>query len=164
MKCYRVLEPGERAESSVLFGLDSVGFNAIIAPVARWSDDGVVDLALVREFLASALEGRLLALTSLRDLLAYVNETEDEAGFRSVEVGSSADDVAAAAGGDFAFEMRRPRSDRGAVALALAAAFGDVALLAPRRSRGAHFVGSSFSGSALGVERSACTVTSTSVG
>ena len=127
MKCYRVLEPGERAESSVLFGLDSVGFNAIIAPVARWSDDGV-DLALVREFLPSALEGRLLALTSLRDLLAYVNETEDEAGFRTVEVGGSADDVAAAAGGDIAFEMRRLGQTTARLHLALADAFGDVAL------------------------------------
>jgi predicted trehalose synthase len=127
MKCYRVLERGERAESAVLFGLDSVGFNAIIAPVARWSDDGV-DLALVREFLASALEGRLLALTSLRDLLAYVNETEDEAGFRSVEFGGSADDVAASAGGDIAFEMRRLGQTAARLHLALADAFGDVAL------------------------------------
>jgi predicted trehalose synthase len=127
MKCYRVLEPGERAESSVLFGLDSVGFNAIIAPVARWSEGGV-DLALVREFLPSALEGRLLALTSLRDLLAYVNETEDEAGFRSVEVGGSADEVAAAAGGDIAFEMRRLGQTAARLHLALADAFGDVAL------------------------------------
>jgi maltokinase len=130
MKCYRVLEPGERAESAVLFGLDSVGFNAIIAPVARWSDDEV-DLALVREFLASALEGRLLALTSLRDLLAYVNETEDEAGFRSVEFGGSADDVAGSAGGDIAFEMRRLGQTAARLHLALADAFGDVAL-APR--------------------------------
>jgi maltokinase len=127
MKCYRVLEPGERAESSVLFGLDAVGFNAIISPVARWSQGGV-DLALIREFLPSALEGRLLALTSLRDLLAYVNETEDEAGFRSVEVGGSADEVAAAAGGDIAFEMRRLGQTAARLHLALAAAFGDVAL------------------------------------
>ncbi len=127
MKCYRILEPGERAESEVLFGLDAVGFNAIIAPVARWSEGGV-DLALVREFLASALEGRLLALTSLRDLLAYVNETEDEAGFRTVEVGASADDVAATAGGDIAFEMRRLGQTAARLHLALAEAFGDVAL------------------------------------
>ena len=127
MKCYRVLEPGERAESSVLFGLDAVGFNAIISPVARWSEGGV-DLALIREFLPSALEGRLLALTSLRDLLAYVNETEDEAGFRAVEVGGSADEVAAAAGGDIAFEMRRLGQTAARLHLALAAAFGDVAL------------------------------------
>jgi maltokinase len=127
MKCYRVLEGGERAESSVLFGLDSVGFNAIISPVARWSDGGV-DLALIREFLPSALEGRLLALTSLRDLLAYVNETEDEAGFRPIAVGSSADEVAAAAGGDIAFEMRRLGQTAARLHLALAEAFGDVAL------------------------------------
>ena len=131
MKCYRVLEPGERAESTVLFGLDTVGFNAIISPVALWSEGGV-DLALIREFLPSALEGRLLALTSLRDLLAYVNETEDEAGFRSVETGGSADEVAAAAGGDIAFEMRRLGQTAARLHLALADAFGDVAL--PPRS------------------------------
>jgi len=130
MKCYRVLEAGERAESSVLFGLDSVGFNAIISPVARWSDHGV-DLALIREFLPSALEGRLLALTSLRDLLAYVNETEDETGFRPVAAGSSADQVAAEAGGDIAFEMRRLGQTAARLHVALAEAFGDVAL-APR--------------------------------
>jgi predicted trehalose synthase len=125
MKCYRVLEAGERAESSVLFGLDSVEFNAIISPVARWSDRGV-DLALIREFLPSALEGRLLALTSLRDLLAYVNETEDEQGFRPVAAGSSADQVAASAGGDIAFEMRRLGQTAARLHVALAEAFGDV--------------------------------------
>ena len=130
MKCYRVLEAAERAESSVLFGLDAVGFNAIISPVARWSDGGV-DLALIREFLPSALEGRLLALTSLRDLLAYVNETEDEAGFRPIAAGSSADEVAASAGGDIAFEMRRLGQTAARLHVALAEAFGDVAL-APR--------------------------------
>jgi maltokinase len=130
MKCYRVLEAQERAESSVLFGLDAVGFNAIISPVARWSDGGV-DLALIREFLPSALEGRLLALTSLRDLLAYVNETEDESGFRPIAAGSSADEVAASAGGDIAFEMRRLGQTAARLHVALAEAFGDVAL-APR--------------------------------
>ena len=64
MKCYRVLEDTTRPEIEVLMGLDAVGFNAILAPVAGWAADGF-DLALVREFLPSALEGRLLALTSL---------------------------------------------------------------------------------------------------
>ncbi len=64
MKCYRVLEDAVRPELEVMMQLDAVGFNAILAPVAAWAADGF-DLALVREYLPSALEGRVLALTSL---------------------------------------------------------------------------------------------------
>lgn len=124
MKCYRVLEQGERPEAALLFGLDAVGFNAMVAPVARWREDEV-DLALVREYLPSALEGRLLALTSLRDLLAYVNETEDEAGFHAVAAGDSADEVASMAGGDVASEVRRLGQTSARLHVALAAVFGD---------------------------------------
>jgi predicted trehalose synthase len=127
MKCYRVLEQGDRAEAALLFGLDEAGFNAIIAPVARWREGGM-DLALIREFLPSALEGRLLALTSLRDLLAYVNETEDEAGFRAVAAGASADEVARSAGGDIAGELRRLGQTSARLHLALDQVFGDTEL------------------------------------
>ena len=127
MKCYRVLEQGDRAEAALLFGLDEVGFNAIIAPVARWREGGM-DLALIRDYLPSALEGRLLALTSLRDLLAYVNETEDEGGFRAVPAGASADEVARSAGGDLAGELRRLGQTSAHLHLALDAVFGDTEL------------------------------------
>lgn len=70
MKCYRVLRPGARPEIELLYRLDDVGFNAMLAPVARWQASGF-DLALVREFVANGIEGRELALTSLRDLLAH---------------------------------------------------------------------------------------------
>ena len=135
MKCYRVLEEGERPEAELLFRLDAVGFNAMVAPVARWHEDGA-DLALVREFLPSALEGRLLALTSLRDLLAYVNETEDEAGFHAVAAGDSADAVAASAGGDVAGEIRRLGQTSARLHIALAEVFGDEALLSGREGAG----------------------------
>ncbi len=127
MKCYRVLEDTTRPEIEVLMKLDAVGFNAILAPVAAWQSDGF-DLALVREFLPSALEGRLLALTSLRDLLARVSgyDRADTAVTTRLESGSTFDPAtaAAAAGGDLASEMRRLGGTAARLHLALADAFG----------------------------------------
>ncbi|MGA9077843.1 MAG: hypothetical protein WB383_05880, partial [Acidimicrobiales bacterium] len=127
MKCYRVLEDTTRPEIEVLMGLDAVGFNAILAPVAAWAADGF-DLALVREFLPSALEGRLLALTSLRDLLARASghDRSDSAGPSAFEPGLEFDAAAvvAAAGGDLASEMRRLGSTAARLHLALVDAFG----------------------------------------
>lgn len=88
-KCYRVLRPGTRAEVELLYRLDEVGFNAMAAPVARWRGDGF-DLALVREFLPNALEGRELALTSLRDLLAHAAENHAAGGDDEVGEGGGA--------------------------------------------------------------------------
>lgn len=138
MKCYRILEEGERPEAALLFGLDAVGFNAMVAPVARWREDSV-DLALVREYLPSALEGRVLALTSLRDLLAYVNETEDESGFHAIAAGDSSDEVAASAGGDVAGEIRRLGQTTARLHLALAEVFGDEPYFADGAADGESF-------------------------
>ncbi|MCU1490017.1 MAG: aminoglycoside phosphotransferase [Acidimicrobiaceae bacterium] len=124
MKLYRVLEEGERPEAEAMFRLDSVGFNAILAPVARWRDHGF-DLALVREFLPSALEGRLLALTSLRDLLAHASGSDEHGGLRYGQDVRDADVETAAAGGDFASEMRRLGTTTARLHLALRAAFGE---------------------------------------
>ncbi|MGP8064907.1 MAG: hypothetical protein ACLP81_00780 [Acidimicrobiales bacterium] len=127
MKCYRVLEDTTRPEIDVLMGLDAVGFNAILAPVSVWAADGF-DLALVREFLPSALEGRLLALTSLRDLLARASghDRSDGAGPSAFEPGLEFDAaaVAASAGGDLASEMSRLGSTAARLHLALVDAFG----------------------------------------
>ncbi len=127
MKCYRVLEDTTRPEIEVLMGLDAVGFNAILAPVAAWQSDGY-DLALVREFFPSALEGRLLALTSLRDLLARASgyDQTNTGGMAGVELGGALDPVAttASAGGDLASEMRRLGSTAAHLHLALGDAFG----------------------------------------
>jgi maltokinase len=124
MKCYRVLERGPRPEVEVLFGLDEAGFNALAAPLGRWRE-GDFDLALVREFLPSALEGRLLALTSLRDLLAHASFGEEADGEFSggVDV-EDAERAAASAGGDFASEMRRLGETTARLHVALASAFG----------------------------------------
>ncbi|HUZ19719.1 MAG TPA: phosphotransferase [Acidimicrobiales bacterium] len=132
MKCYRVLEPGERPEIEVLFRLDEIGFNALLAPVGRWRGHGH-DLALVREFLPSALEGRLLALTSLRDLLARAS-SEDSPGRgpafvpgapAGAELAADVDAATAQAGGDLASEMHRLGATTARLHLALAEGFGD---------------------------------------
>ncbi len=128
MKCYRVLERGARSEVDVVLRLDEVGFNALPAPVAHWRAGGY-DLALVREFLPGALEGRLLAMTSLRDLLAHAPaaappapEAPDEAA--SVTLGDPDAEVAAA-GGDLASEMRRLGATTASLHLALVQGFGE---------------------------------------
>lgn len=113
MKLYRVLEPAPRPEVEVMLRLDEIGFNHIVAPVANWRGDGS-DLALVREFFSGALEGRSLALTSLRDLLGSALE----------EAAATGDEVAARAGGDLAGEIRRLGETTGRMHTALAEAFG----------------------------------------
>ncbi|MHB1988618.1 MAG: maltokinase N-terminal cap-like domain-containing protein [Acidimicrobiales bacterium] len=113
MKCYRVIEPGTRPEIEMMLGLDRVGFNHLLAPVAHWSR-GTGDLGLVREFLPGAVEGKALALTSLRDLLARAGTGEDTSAFENV----------GRAGGDLADEMRRLGETTGELHLALAEAFG----------------------------------------
>jgi maltokinase len=124
MKCYRVLEQGWRPEVEVMLRLDELGFNALLAPVAHWRRHGF-DLALVREFLPSALEGRLLALTSLRDLLAHASDRDnghpDALGADELD----ADRECATAGGDLASEMRRLGTTTARLHVALAAAFGE---------------------------------------
>jgi predicted trehalose synthase len=133
MKCYRVVDEGERPEIEMLFRLDGLGFNALLAPVARWHERDI-DLALVREFLPTALEGRLLALTSLRDLLAHASLGEEppststaahSARSQRVQIDSTPDEVCALAGGDLASEMQRLGQTTGSLHLALADAFGE---------------------------------------
>jgi predicted trehalose synthase len=106
----------------VLFGLQEVGFDAMLVPLGRWHDGGF-DLALARQFLPSALEARPLALTSLRDVLAQA-AGGSEADFSSGGGRLDPDELVAAAGGDFAGEMARLGGMTGRLHLALAAAFG----------------------------------------
>jgi maltokinase len=113
MKCYRLIEPRTRPEIEMIVGLDRVGFNHLLAPVAHWAR-GLGDLALVREFIPGAVEGQALALTSLRDLLARAGSGENEPDFEEVGV----------AGGDLADEMRRLGATTAELHLAVAEAFG----------------------------------------
>ncbi|MGH9296806.1 MAG: hypothetical protein ACRDZP_02375 [Acidimicrobiales bacterium] len=113
MKCYRIIEPGSRPEIETMQRLDAVGFNHMLAPVALWNRGGR-DLALVREFIPGAIEGRALALTSLRDLMARAESGEGGTAFENLGL----------AGGDLGPEMRRLGQTTAAMHLALAEAFG----------------------------------------
>ncbi len=113
MKCYRVIERRQRPEIEMMMRLDEVGFNHLLAPVAHWAR-GAFDLGLVREFLPGAVEGKALALTSLRDLLARSGTSEDASSFEEVGL----------AGGDLGDEMRRLGHTTAELHLALAEAFG----------------------------------------
>jgi len=116
MKSYRVLEPAPRPEIELMLKLEEVGFEHTLRPVACWERSGW-DLALVREYIPGAVEGRLLALTSLRDLLGR-NLDDDRP--KLDEVGG--------AGGDLSSEVRRLGETTGSLHLALAEAFGVRAL------------------------------------
>ena len=116
MKSYRVLEPAPRPEIELMLKLEEVGFEHTLRPVACWERNGW-DLALVREYIPGAVEGRLLALTSLRDLLGR-NLDDDRP--KLDEVGG--------AGGDLFSEVRRLGETTGSLHLALAEAFGVRAL------------------------------------
>ena len=59
MKSYRVLEAAPRLEVELLGKLDQVGFASMLRPVAHWERSGW-DLALVRQYVPGAVEGRLL--------------------------------------------------------------------------------------------------------
>jgi predicted trehalose synthase len=112
MKSYRVLEPAPRPEVELLGKLSEVGFQHMLRPVAQWGRNGF-DLALVREYIPGAVEGRLLALTSLRDVFG-----------RNFEEGRLRHDEVSGAGGDLSSEMRRLGEVTGELHLALAEAFG----------------------------------------
>ena len=112
LKAYRVLEPAPRPEIELLQEMERVGFTHMFAHVAHWERNGW-DLALVRQYMPGAVEGRLLALTSLRDLLG---RPVDEEKLRPDEVGG--------AGGDLSSEMRRLGEVTARLHLALAEAFG----------------------------------------
>jgi predicted trehalose synthase len=113
MKCYRVIEPRSRPEIEMVRRLDAAGFKHMLEPVAHWQRGGR-DLALVRAFEPGAVEGLALAHTSLRDLLAHADASENGAAFADVGL----------AGGDLGPEMRRLGETTAEMHLALAEAFG----------------------------------------
>lgn len=113
MKCYRVIEPGPRPEVEMLLRLAEVGFVHLLAPVGHWARRGR-DLALVREFVPGAVEGKALAETSLRDLFGRAGTSGEAPSFEDVGL----------AGGDLGAEMRRLGEVTAQMHLALAEAFG----------------------------------------
>jgi maltokinase len=88
----------------LFLGLDAVGFNHLLAPIAVWRR-GRTDLGIVREYQTGNTGGWSLALTSLRDLYAAGGEPER-------------------AGGDFAAEARRLGTMTARMHLGLDEAFG----------------------------------------
>jgi maltokinase len=125
MKCYRVIELGRRPEIELMTKLDRTGFNHMLAPVAHWERGGR-DLGLVREFVPGAIEGKALAETSLRDLLARADKSADGASFEDVGL----------AGGDFGPEMRRIGVMSARMHLALGEAYGGAPLGAEGQTSG----------------------------
>ena len=113
MKCYRVVEEGTRPEVETVSGLVAAGFAHLAAPVGLWQREGR-DLALVREFVPDAIEGKALAETSLRDLLARAESGPRTTTFEDVGL----------AGGDLGPELRRLGAVTAELHVALSAAFG----------------------------------------
>ncbi|HEX7276624.1 MAG TPA: phosphotransferase [Acidimicrobiales bacterium] len=125
LKVFRRLLPGPNPEVEVTRALTEVGFPWVAEPLATEtltleSGHGY-DLALLQPFLAGAVDGWALALTSLRDLFG-VHDTQS---MPVIDV--SAPPPAAdpgQAGGDFAAEAHRLGETTAAMHIAMAEAFG----------------------------------------
>lgn len=104
LKVFRRVEQGVNPDVAVPERLWDVGFHAVAEPVAAWRYNDQ-DLAVVRNFLAGATDGFVLAQTSLRDLCSSRLDP-------------------AQSGGDFAPEARRLGEVTAALHVALAEAFG----------------------------------------
>ena len=115
MKLFRRLYDEPNLDAETTQALAEVGFAHVAPPVAQWRR-GTSDLAMVQPYLADAVEGWALALTSLRDLYAawtFVPPDEQEGG-----------PDPAKAGGDFAAEAERLGRVTAELHVALADAFG----------------------------------------
>ncbi len=98
------VEAGPHPGLDLLLGLDRVGFDHLLPPIALWRQHGS-DLGIVQEYQAGSTGGWALALTSLRDLYASGGSPE-------------------AAGADFAAEARRLGTMTARMHLGLDQAFG----------------------------------------
>jgi maltokinase len=125
LKLFRRLLPGTNPEVEVTSALSAVGFPWVAEPLATETmtlDSGEsYDLVLVQPFLAGAVDGWALALTSLRDLFG-VHDTQS-----MPVIDLSAPPPAldpAEAGGDFSGEASRLGETTATMHVALAEAFG----------------------------------------
>ncbi|HEV7886528.1 MAG TPA: hypothetical protein VGO92_03150 [Acidimicrobiales bacterium] len=105
LKLFRRLSPGPNPDVEVVTAITAAGFENVPTPVGVWREDGY-DLAICQQFLAEAVEGWSLALTSLRDF--YAADGDDPA----------------ECGGDFAPEAERLGETTARMHVALADAFG----------------------------------------
>lgn len=122
VKYYGISGRGTRQEIELSQRLASVGFSAMLSPIASWRINDV-DLAFVREFFPSALEGRLLASTSLTDLFARASRYDMHSAVAGDKSKFNPDAIAALSSGDIAPEMRRLGTMVANLHLALAGAF-----------------------------------------
>ena len=104
LKVFRRLADGRNPEVEVTEALAEVGFTHVAEPLGSWLAGGR-DLAFAQRFLAGAIEGWAMALTSLRDLYADPMDPVE-------------------AGGDFGAEAHRLGEVTADLHAALAQAFG----------------------------------------
>ena len=120
LKLFRRLLPGPNPEVEVTSALSRVGFPWVAEPLATESAFGY-DLAFVQPFLAGAVDGWALALTSLRDLFG-VHDTQS---MPVIDISAPAPALDPAdAGGDFSGEASRLGETTATMHIALAEAFG----------------------------------------
>ena len=121
LKVFRRIQRGHNPEVEVTEALAAQGFGCVARPLAtlRVRD---FDLALLQPFLAGAVEGWALALTSLRDLFG-LNDTASIPIINLDEPPPGPPDPSQA-GGDFAAEAGRLGAMTGGMHVALADAFG----------------------------------------
>jgi len=104
LKLFRKVSDGPNPDVDIPQALRRVGFTNVPDVLARWQRDGR-DLAVVQPFLAGAIDGWTLALTSLRQLFAEGTDPES-------------------AGGDFAPDASRLGTITAEMHVALASAYG----------------------------------------
>ncbi len=120
LKVFRRLLAGPNPEVEVTSALSRVGFPWVAAPLATETAHGY-DLAFLQPFLAGAVDGWALALTSLRDLFG-VHDTQSMP-VLDLSMPPPATDPAEA-GGDFSAEAGRLGETTAAMHVAMAEAFG----------------------------------------
>lgn len=121
LKVFRRIQRGRNPEVEITEALAAQGFRCVAEPLAtlRVRD---FDLAILQPFLAGAVEGWALALTSLRDLFG-LNDTSSIPIINLNDPPPGPPDPAQA-GGDFAGEATRLGEMTGSMHVALAEAFG----------------------------------------
>lgn len=120
LKVFRRIQPGHNPEVEVTEALAGSGFRCVAEPLATLRS-GQYDLAILQPFLAGAVEGWALALTSLRDLFG-MNDTSSMPVI-NLDAPPPPPDPALA-GGDFSGEAARLGAMTGSMHVALADAFG----------------------------------------
>lgn len=121
LKLFRRIQRGHNPEVEITTALTGQGFHCLAEALATYRV-GEFDLAILQPFLAGAVEGWALALTSLRDLFG-LHDTQSIPIINLDEPPPGPPDPGQA-GGDFAGEATRLGAMTGGMHVALADAFG----------------------------------------